>query len=696
MSATDLESAVALLITDTNIISDVVNEDATKEVVTPSGNIPSLRKALTDNLYFQDPIPWSNGDNETNFNQLRTFTDGTVWWSPSATNINPVPMGVTPIGDNNWYPFQDANLKKNILEEVTRFKIKGTFAAGFTYETVDVVGLDNSGNPWRYTGSLPFTVLAGTSPSNPDYQEESFSDHNAKTNRGAVGAHDDIYERTYPTVALMQDEAGVFETGIRIKTYAYNRNVECIWEVTESADNSTGNYSIPLSGGKHAALRPVNTISPAMVGAPSSGDATTAVLKAREFTNFVFLLDGIYGISGSTPIPFLAGQVVKSINGPVTGGAIKAAFIALSPMSTMVDLSQAKYADIRGLILDGASTAERGFRAANTFGLDMSMCRVFNTTVSCYEFVNDGTGTGSFINSLTKCHASGSNSGFVVSSSAAESNLFVFNECVATDCTSYGFREFGDNTGRDNAYNDCDAEKCDVGFLMRSKNFNITNPYIEFCNKGIVVDATGLVNGIQSGKINSPSILGKKDFPDPSIPSEDTIGIELIGFCRNIAIVSPWLAYHNVGIVAGSPVTGLKIDEPFIENTVTPYDINTRRYKIRTGNQESSIVVNNSSNNVTFADAEDTFFVDLGNSTLNWTVDISDWLIGRSVEIVTLGVSANVGTFTLNTQSGVTFFGQNRQNRVSGDTSITCDTGCHIKLWRQSENVIYFIVSKSQ
>ena len=148
--------------------------------------------------------------------------------------------------------------------------------------------------------------------------------------------------------------------------------------------------------------------------------------------------------------------------------------------------------------------------------------------------------------------------------------------------------------------------------------------------------------------------------------------------------------------MAGSPVTGLKIDEPFIENTVTPYDINTRRYKIRTGNQESSIVVNNSSNNVTFADAEDTFFVDLGNSTLNWTVDISDWLIGRSVEIVTLGVSANVGTFTLNTQSGVTFFGQNRQNRVSGDTSITCDTGCHIKLWRQSENVIYFIVSKSQ
>ena len=174
MAATDLESGTALLISNTNILSDVINEDATKEVVTPSGNIPSVRKALADNLYFQDPVPWSNGNNETNFNQLRTFTDGTVWWSPSATNVNPVPMGVTPVGDSNWYPFQDRNLKNNILEEVTRFNIKGTFAAGFTYDTVDDVGLDNSGNPWSYTGTLPFTVVAGTVPSNPDYEQEDF------------------------------------------------------------------------------------------------------------------------------------------------------------------------------------------------------------------------------------------------------------------------------------------------------------------------------------------------------------------------------------------------------------------------------------------------------------------------------------------------------------------------------------------
>jgi len=187
--ATDLETSVAELIVNTNIVSDVINEGATTEVVTSNGPIPSIRKALADNVYFQDPVPWSNGTNETEFNQLRTFTDGTVWWSPSATTVNPVPMGVTPAGDSNWYPFQDRNLKNNILEEVTRFNIKGTFAAGFIYETVDDVGLDNSGNPWTYTGSLPFTVAAGTVPTSPTYNEEGFSDHSSLSGRNSEGAH---------------------------------------------------------------------------------------------------------------------------------------------------------------------------------------------------------------------------------------------------------------------------------------------------------------------------------------------------------------------------------------------------------------------------------------------------------------------------------------------------------------------------
>ena len=236
MAATDLESATASLISSVDIISDVVNGDSTKEVVTPSGDIPSLRKALADNLYFQNPVPWSNGDNETNFNQLRTFTDGTVWWSPSATNINPVPMGVTPVGDSNWYPWQDRNLKNNILEEVTRFKIKGTFSAGFTYETVDDVGLDNSGNPWSYKGSLPFTVVAGTVPSSPDYKEEGFSNIDAITElRGELD--DRVVYLTLPEAQAKSD----IVIGQRIRLTDHSNG---LYIAVSTAD--TGGYYKPL------------------------------------------------------------------------------------------------------------------------------------------------------------------------------------------------------------------------------------------------------------------------------------------------------------------------------------------------------------------------------------------------------------------------------------------------------------------
>lgn len=116
--ATDLETGIAELIVNTNIISDIINEDATTEVSTSNGNIPSLRKALADNIYFQDPIPWSIGVNEVNFNQLRTYTDGTVWWCPSATTSNPVLMGPSPFNDNRWFPWQDRFTRQDIIDEV--------------------------------------------------------------------------------------------------------------------------------------------------------------------------------------------------------------------------------------------------------------------------------------------------------------------------------------------------------------------------------------------------------------------------------------------------------------------------------------------------------------------------------------------------------------------------------------------------
>lgn len=101
MAATDFETAVSQVITSSNQHHDVINGTATETVTTDSGEIPTLRKSLVDNFYFLDPLPWTDGVNEEVFNQIRDF-EGLYYYAPTATTVNPVPMGTTPVRDNNW------------------------------------------------------------------------------------------------------------------------------------------------------------------------------------------------------------------------------------------------------------------------------------------------------------------------------------------------------------------------------------------------------------------------------------------------------------------------------------------------------------------------------------------------------------------------------------------------------------------
>lgn len=103
--ATTLDQGVDLVIFSSNQLHDVINGTAVETVETETGEIPTLRKALVDNFFFKSPILWANGASETVFNQLRYFENGILsgyYYAPSATLINPVPMGATPVGDNNW------------------------------------------------------------------------------------------------------------------------------------------------------------------------------------------------------------------------------------------------------------------------------------------------------------------------------------------------------------------------------------------------------------------------------------------------------------------------------------------------------------------------------------------------------------------------------------------------------------------
>ena len=64
------------------------------------------------------------------------------------------------------------------------------FVDGFIIQTRNQAGKDASGNYWIYNGSLPFEVTAGAVPSEPDYKQVTFSDHDNLSNRNVIGAHD--------------------------------------------------------------------------------------------------------------------------------------------------------------------------------------------------------------------------------------------------------------------------------------------------------------------------------------------------------------------------------------------------------------------------------------------------------------------------------------------------------------------------
>lgn len=84
--------------------------------------------------------------------------------------------GDTAIGSFNQESAEsiaEFDLTLDQYKESRGFDTKGTFAAGFTYEKPNDVGLDADGNPWTVIDieTLPVTVIAGTTPTNPPYKQ---------------------------------------------------------------------------------------------------------------------------------------------------------------------------------------------------------------------------------------------------------------------------------------------------------------------------------------------------------------------------------------------------------------------------------------------------------------------------------------------------------------------------------------------
>lgn len=110
---TQFEQAVDQVIEDSERLHKVVNGSAIDTVIVEDGStIPTLRKALLDNVYFKTPPqPWAAGTQTTVFNQLYSFTNsaGTFWWyAPGASPSTPVTLPADPSTSTAWKVYNDS------------------------------------------------------------------------------------------------------------------------------------------------------------------------------------------------------------------------------------------------------------------------------------------------------------------------------------------------------------------------------------------------------------------------------------------------------------------------------------------------------------------------------------------------------------------------------------------------------------
>ena len=123
------------------------------------------------------------------------------------------------------------------------------FATGGTLTSNNQTVVDASGNEWIYTLEIPeggYTVSAGTTPTDPPYKQVTYTDHNNASNRNAVGAHDDIYDRKATVSQIVTESAPV---GTRYKVLDRG---ESIFSIAIGVPN--GYDKIDVGGGKVAEL----------------------------------------------------------------------------------------------------------------------------------------------------------------------------------------------------------------------------------------------------------------------------------------------------------------------------------------------------------------------------------------------------------------------------------------------------------
>lgn len=167
---TTLAQAEDMIIFTGNQIHDIMNADATSVIEAEDGQIPSIRKALVDNMYFKPPQDWVASTQITDPLQLKQFTDGGWYFAPTATVSTPVSLGVTPIGDTNWKSWNKDQAAvyqhaKRLAAEAGYNMVSGSFYFGGTLDSVDdVLFFEGDGKNYSWSGAFPKVVAASSTP----------------------------------------------------------------------------------------------------------------------------------------------------------------------------------------------------------------------------------------------------------------------------------------------------------------------------------------------------------------------------------------------------------------------------------------------------------------------------------------------------------------------------------------------------
>ncbi len=235
-----------------------------------------------------------------------------------------------------------ADTALNDLGNSFGFIIQGDFTTGFTITNRNQVGQATDGTIWRYTGALPFTVPAGTTPSSPTYNQLVETDHNELTNLDALGGHDAIYRRK-TTVAEI--ESGAFASvSLPLKLEVTDRD-NSKFELL--ASGTPDGYGVINAGSGRVARAEVGIIvNPLTFG--MIGDNLT--INTAAFNAMFSFVDGGYTTINIIGGPFLIdGKVDIPSNTTLTGTGV----IKYTNEHCYLDILQKENVTVSNITIDG-------------------------------------------------------------------------------------------------------------------------------------------------------------------------------------------------------------------------------------------------------------------------------------------------------------------------------------------------------